>query len=106
MSAGRRGLRGRRGLSNSDPSPYPYPPVPVTRRGGADILITEQGIVKLIDLGFSKIFTGVPFTNATDTGTYGFVPPEIIRKTGDYSMKSDIWSLGCLVLEVFENGPV
>lgn len=74
---------------------------------GANILITNTGVVKLSDFGCSKAINGLstPTGAAMDAsfrrikGTIPFMAPEVIRQTG-HGRKSDIWSVGCVVLEM------
>jgi serine/threonine protein kinase len=74
---------------------------------GANILITNTGVVKLSDFGCSKTLNGLstPTGAAMDAsfrrikGTIPFMAPEVIRQTG-HGRKSDIWSVGCVVIEM------
>nr|CAG8485619.1 906_t:CDS:10 [Entrophospora candida] len=53
-----------------------------------NILVNEDGICKISDFGISK-----------KSGTIFWMAPEVFTK--GYSAKVDIWSLGCVVLEMF-----
>ncbi|KAJ7182129.1 kinase-like domain-containing protein [Mycena filopes] len=70
---------------------------------GDNIIITAFGVVKLSDLGISKFVEDIPALGApsTDTGTDGYVAPEILQRNGGYTPLADIWSTGCLLLEMF-----
>lgn len=64
-----------------------------------NIFITNTGLVKLLDFGFSKMLVAnVPQTQ-TFLGTPQYMPPEIVEGK-PYSYPADIWSLGCVVHEL------
>ncbi|CCJ31367.1 unnamed protein product [Pneumocystis jirovecii] len=69
-----------------------------------NILLDVDGICKISDFGISKKSKDIYDDNANMSmqGTIFWMAPEVIqnRKRG-YSAKIDIWSLGCLVLEMF-----
>jgi mitogen-activated protein kinase kinase kinase len=72
---------------------------------GANILVDNRGAVKISDFGVSKKtnFNGMNATPGTRTSLQGSVfwmAPEVVRQSGQ-SIKSDIWSVGCLVVEMF-----
>ncbi|KAJ7225827.1 kinase-like domain-containing protein, partial [Mycena pura] len=69
---------------------------------GSNVLIRETGLIKLVDFGIAKFTRDLPVTHsqATYTGTSGFVAPEILRQTGQYTDLSDVWSVGCLILQL------
>jgi len=70
----------------------------------ANILMTEDGVVKLADFGVSGKLQK-PFINATNyVGSPLFMAPEIIRKD-KYNSKADIWSLGITCMEMVEGLP-
>ncbi|KAJ3218174.1 Dual specificity mitogen-activated protein kinase kinase 1 [Dinochytrium kinnereticum] len=64
----------------------------------SNILINTRGQVKIADFGVSK---EVVNTKArTFTGTQGYLAPERIQSGQDYSVVSDIWSLGLSLIEI------
>jgi len=72
---------------------------------GANILVDNRGAVKISDFGVSKKtnFNGMNATPGTRTSLQGSVfwmAPEVVRQSGQ-SIKSDIWSVGCLIVEMF-----
>jgi tRNA A-37 threonylcarbamoyl transferase component Bud32 len=69
-----------------------------------NILLNVNGDVKLADLGLS---TEVGDESAMETSIAGsryWLAPEMIRGEG-YNVKADIWSLGCVALEMAEGKP-
>ncbi|CAI5760771.1 unnamed protein product [Candida verbasci] len=72
----------------------------------ADNLLLElDGICKIGDFGISKKTINVdgPYQNENGSiqGTIFWMAPEVIQNQDGYSAKIDIWSLGCVVLEMF-----
>ncbi|QSL66815.1 hypothetical protein MERGE_001202 [Pneumocystis wakefieldiae] len=69
-----------------------------------NILLDVDGICKISDFGISKKSKEIydNDSNMSMQGTIFWMAPEVIQnqKQG-YSAKIDIWSLGCLVLEMF-----
>ncbi|KAJ5714897.1 Cytokinesis protein sepH [Penicillium malachiteum] len=69
---------------------------------GANILTTKEGLVKLADFGVASRTTGLSVSSVV--GTPYWMAPEVIELTGA-STASDIWSLGCTVIELLEGKP-
>ncbi|SMN22657.1 similar to Saccharomyces cerevisiae YLR362W STE11 Signal transducing MEK kinase involved in pheromone response and pseudohyphal/invasive growth pathways where it phosphorylates Ste7p [Maudiozyma saulgeensis] len=72
---------------------------------GANILIDIKGCVKITDFGISKKLS--PFNNKQRTdkraslqGSVFWMAPEVVKQTATTS-KVDIWSTGCVVIEMF-----
>ena len=72
---------------------------------GANILAAKDGTVKLADFGAAKLIHGMPVISRNSEvcesmrGTPYWMAPEIIRNE-KYGRKVDIWSLGCLIIEM------
>ncbi|KAH8554921.1 kinase-like domain-containing protein [Umbelopsis sp. PMI_123] len=68
----------------------------------SNILINKAGNIKLCDLGVSGEL--INSLAQTFTGTKYYMAPERI-KGAQYSVQSDIWSLGLTIIEVAQNAP-
>lgn len=71
---------------------------------GANILVDNKGGIKISDFGISKkVETGL-LTSGNHRpslqGSVFWMAPEVVKQTS-YTRKADIWSLGCLVVEMF-----
>nr|KAJ0204605.1 hypothetical protein LSAT_V11C500281410 [Lactuca sativa] len=64
----------------------------------SNLLVNQKGEVKITDFGVSAMLANSMGQRDTFVGTYNYMSPERISgKTYDY--KSDIWSLGLVILE-------
>lgn len=69
-----------------------------------NILLDLDGTCKISDFGISKKTDNIYGNDSTNSmqGSVFWMAPEVIRSQGlGYSAKVDIWSLGCVVLEMF-----
>lgn len=74
---------------------------------GANILVDNKGTIKISDFGISKkLEQSHILGNATNNrhrpslqGSVFWMAPEVVKQT-EYTLKADIWSLGCLVVEM------
>ena len=74
---------------------------------GANVLVDNKGNIKISDFGISKRVEvsnlGNPMKHNNRTSLQGSVfwmAPEVVKQTS-YTRKADIWSLGCLIVEMF-----
>jgi mitogen-activated protein kinase kinase kinase len=85
---------------------------------GANILVDNKGSVKISDFGISKridtttlLHSGKAATDAerkaaaaanrvSMQGSVFWMAPEVVKQTA-YTRKADIWSLGCLIVEMY-----
>ncbi|EGV64468.1 Pkinase-domain-containing protein [Yamadazyma tenuis ATCC 10573] len=77
---------------------------------GANILIDIKGTVKISDFGISKKITNKSDDSnepdkktsrrASLQGSVYWMAPEVVKQTA-YTKKADIWSVGCLIVEMF-----
>ncbi|OBT49003.1 STE/STE11 protein kinase [Pseudogymnoascus sp. WSF 3629] len=69
-----------------------------------NILLDLDGTCKISDFGISKKTDDIYGNDASNNmqGSVFWMAPEVVRSQGHgYSAKVDIWSLGCVVLEMF-----
>ncbi|QBM86993.1 mitogen-activated protein kinase kinase kinase [Metschnikowia aff. pulcherrima] len=78
---------------------------------GANILIDIKGVAKISDFGISKKVntgdeeeqnggTGKQAKRSSLQGLVYWMAPEVVKQTA-YTKKADIWSVGCLIVEMF-----
>ena len=66
-----------------------------------NILYDEKNnIAKIGDFGLSRIFDYCLESQYTDVGTYPYKPPEILLGLKKYTTAFDIWSIGCLLVQI------
>ncbi|SCU77677.1 LAFA_0A02850g1_1 [Lachancea sp. 'fantastica'] len=67
-----------------------------------NLLLDVDGVCKISDFGISKKSSNI-YSNSDMTmrGTVFWMAPEMVDTKQGYSAKVDIWSLGCVVLEMF-----
>lgn len=76
---------------------------------GHNILITENGTIKLVDFGVSAHLKSSTGRRNTSVGTPFWMAPEVIaceqQMEYDYDVRCDIWSLGITAIELADGEP-
>ena len=76
---------------------------------GANVLVDNKGSVKISDFGISKRVEassmlgppgGIHINRPSLQGSVFWMAPEVVRQSA-HTKKADIWSLGCLIVEMF-----
>ena len=69
-----------------------------------NILISEDGTIKICDFGISKLMTSEEQTMTRGVGSQKFMAPEIINEDVNYDEKVDVYSFGVLVYFMLNRG--
>lgn len=68
---------------------------------GANVLVDDKGHIKISDFGISKkIETELQTNRVSLQGSVFWMAPEVVKQK-PYTFKADIWSLGCLIVEMY-----
>ena len=67
----------------------------------ANLLLTEEGKIKIADFGIARVQYGKRLTAAKHTlGTVAYMSPEQIRGEPPVSHRTDLYTLGCVLFEL------
>ncbi|XP_028807851.1 probable serine/threonine-protein kinase At1g54610 isoform X2 [Neltuma alba] len=74
---------------------------------GSNLLIDNNGILKIADFGLASFFDpnhSVPLTSRVVTLWYR--PPELLLGASHYGVAVDLWSTGCILGELYTGRPI
>ncbi|KAK1317231.1 putative serine/threonine-protein kinase [Acorus calamus] len=74
---------------------------------GANLLVNNEGILKMADFGLANILNPAqkqPLTSRVVTLWYR--PPELLLGSTDYGVSVDLWSVGCVFAELLLGKPI
>ncbi|XP_019453877.1 PREDICTED: probable serine/threonine-protein kinase At1g54610 [Lupinus angustifolius] len=74
---------------------------------GSNLLIDNNGVLKIADFGLASYFDphhSVPMTNRVVTLWYR--PPELLLGANHYGVAVDLWSVGCILGELYTGRPI
>ncbi|XP_022140643.1 probable serine/threonine-protein kinase At1g54610 [Momordica charantia] len=74
---------------------------------GSNLLIDNNGILKIADFGLAVFFDSqskVPMTSRVITLWYR--PPELLLAASQYGAEVDLWSAGCILGELYGGNPI
>ena len=71
----------------------------------ANVFITGSGVMKLGDMGLGRQLSQESVAAFSKVGTPLYMSPELLKGDG-YDMKSDIWSLGCVLVSEAASNPL
>ncbi|KAH7440953.1 hypothetical protein KP509_03G017600 [Ceratopteris richardii] len=74
---------------------------------GSNLLIDNNGILKIADFGLATFFhpdQNQPLTSRVVTLWYR--PPELLLGASEYGVGVDLWSAGCILAELFAGKPI
>jgi len=74
---------------------------------GSNLLIDNEGILKIADFGLATFF--YPDQKQLLTSrvvTLWYRPPELLLGATDYGVAVDIWSAGCILAELLAGKPI
>ena len=74
---------------------------------GSNLLIDNNGILKIADFGLASFF--VPHRSLSMTSrvvTLWYRPPELLLGATHYGVSVDLWSAGCILGELYAGKPI
>lgn len=70
----------------------------------ANLLIDWNGRLKICDFGQARLFN--PSVMSHEVSTRWYRPPELLYGADNYTQDVDLWSVGCVIAEVFIRKPL
>lgn len=71
-----------------------------------NILVSNQGVIKLCDFGFARLVSSGGETYTDYVATRWYRAPELLVGDTHYGRPVDIWAVGCLFAEIMSGDPL
>jgi len=71
-----------------------------------NLLLSEQGDLKLADFGLARSKTVPSRTYSNEVVTLWYRPPDVLCGSKTYSTSLDVWGVGCIFLEMLTGLPI
>ncbi|XP_065051684.1 cyclin-dependent kinase 14-like isoform X2 [Rhopilema esculentum] len=71
-----------------------------------NLLLSEQGDLKLADFGLARSKTVPSRTYSSEVVTLWYRPPDVLCGSKTYSTSLDVWGVGCIFLEMITGFPL
>ncbi|CAH1640572.1 unnamed protein product [Spodoptera littoralis] len=71
-----------------------------------NILLTEDGVLKVVDFGMAREFESPHQQLSPGVGTLWYCAPELLLHSKTYSSPIDMWSVGCIFAELVNMQPL
>ncbi|XP_051115815.1 cyclin-dependent kinase G-1-like [Andrographis paniculata] len=69
----------------------------------SNILVSKEGLLKICDFGLSRVYNYKNGMHSLGVGTLYYTAPEMILGLENYTCAIDMWSVGCIMAELFLN---
>jgi len=73
---------------------------------GSNLLINNEGQLKLADFGLARPFDDQQRTYTNRVITLWYRPPELLLGSSHYGRSIDMWSVGCIFAELLQRKPI
>src|ERR671923_52691 len=80
------------------------PPIIYRDLKPSNIMLTPEGVLKLIDFGVARTYKARKSKDTVAMGSAGYAPPEQYGK-GQTDARSDVYALGATLLHLLTNMP-
>ena len=71
-----------------------------------NLLIDNSNVIKLCDFGLSRSSSLPVYALSPDVVTIWYRAPELLKGNKQYTSKIDVWSVGCVVVELLSGNPL
>lgn len=66
----------------------------------ANLLVSSRGVLKIADFGYARYAADANCPQSHECCTLWYRPPELLFGSTEYDASVDVWSAGCVILEI------